>query len=121
MGSFMSMGKLKLRKTLGTVEGIEYTSFNPKYTTVGVGKASGGIVYFNVKGCRVKTDMDTMAVIQKEVAHLGQVRVFTSDAEQLFDGAVPGPQIPWKGLTLQEYQLKDGTVGYIVVEGTPDA
>lgn len=115
MGSFMTLGKLGLGKgTLGVVEGVVFDTFNPKRTTVGVIKASGGIVYFNVKGTRVKVETASLEALNQYVGHLGQIKLLVSDAEALFEGAVPVQQVPWKNMTLQEYLLTNGTVAYCV-------
>lgn len=121
MSRFLSFKHLKLGKEVGVLEGIDYQSFMPNRTTVGVGKASGGIVFFNVKGCRVKPDMQTMTLLQKDVDHLGQIRILSNNVESLFEKAVPGQQIPWKGMTLQEYTFIDGSMGYVVVGGEDNA
>lgn len=116
MGAFSSLTKLRLGKKFGIIEGINLKEFNPAKATVGVTKASGGIVYFNILGSRIKADTTALDALAEHVDRFGQVRIVTSDATDLFEGAVAGPIIPWKGMSIQEFALKNGTVGYTVVE-----
>lgn len=112
MGGFMSFRKLGFGKKVGVIEGIDLDNFNPKQTTVGVIKASGGVVYFNVKGTRVKVDTKVLDELNTYVSHLGQIKLVVSNCESLFEDAVLGEVIPWKGMMLQEYKLKNGTQAY---------
>lgn len=121
MGSFMTFKKLGLGKKLGVIEGVDFNTFHPNRATVGVGKASGGIVYFNVKGCRINATTESLEELNNHVGHLGSVRVLTNSAENLFEGAKAGQQVPWKGMVLQEYHLTNGTVGYVVLENSINA
>lgn len=102
----------KFRTETGVVTGVCFKNFNPKKTALGIGKASGGIVYFNVLGKRVNTDIANLHTLTPLVRHLGQIRTLVTDCEEVFAGATPGPKIPWKGLLLQEYVLSDGKIAY---------
>lgn len=115
MGSFGALKKLALGRAIGVIEGVDFEQFNPKRTTVGVIKASGGIVYFNVKGTRIKVDTTALEDLNQYVHHLGQIKLLVSDCEALFEGATPTQQLPWKNMLLQEYKLVNGTLAYCLV------
>lgn len=112
MTSFISKMINKLSGDTNVVKGVAFDKFDPKQTTLGISKASGGIVYFNVIGKRINPDVNSLSALTPLVEHLGQIRVLTTDCEEVFTEATPGPQIPWKGLTLQEFKLPNGKVAY---------
>jgi len=117
----MNLKKLGLGRATGVIEGVDFTQFNPKRTTVGVIKASGGIVYFNVKGTRIKVDTTALEDLNPYLHKLGQIKLLVSDAEALFEDAVKTQVVPWKHMHLQEYKLSNGSLAYCVTSEVPHA
>lgn len=99
----------KLTK-LGIVTGLVPDSFDPNRPHISIKKPSGGLVYFNLIGNRIKINAATLnsTELQDVTEHLGSIPQSLSNGEQhLLDNTKLGDIIPWRGYWLQTHLRGD--------------